>query len=76
MRPAAEVLVAQAHAAQHLARRVLACGGVAFTVDEQRLQQRVADGLPWVERAVGVLKDDLHGAPQLAADHGVGIGLG
>ena len=52
-----------------------AAGGVG--VDLQRLAQDVGDLLARVERAIGVLEHDLHGAAQPARGGGVGVlGIG
>ena len=48
------------------ARFACARPGRHARVDEQRLLERVADLLARIERAVGVLEDDLHLAPQRA----------
>ena len=45
----------------------LALGGAHARVDQQRLLERLADRLARVERAVGVLEDDLDFAPQALA---------
>ena len=55
------------------------CGGAALGrrhvgVDEQRLFERGPDGLARVERAIGVLEDDLHLAAQAATILGGGGG--
>ena len=58
-----------------LCRDVLAtAGGIAAAIDDQRLLERVAHPLARIERAIGVLEDDLHLRPQLCPLGGRGRG--
>ena len=49
---------------QHLHGAVAPLGGGHAGVEQQRLGQHVADLLARIERAIGVLEDDLHLAAQ------------
>src|SRR3546814_8836439 len=52
------------------------CSSDLLAIDHQRLFQDGADLLARVERAVGVLEDDLHRLAQLAAGFALGLGHG
>ncbi len=54
----------QTHACHHGAGFFLALGFWRFRIDQQRLFQNGADFLAGIERAVGILKNDLHFGPQ------------
>ena len=50
----------QADVGHHLAGALGALGAAESGVDQQRLFERMADLLARIERAIGILEDDLH----------------
>ena len=72
MRVAVVVLRAEADLDQHLHGEVAPFGRRRVGVDQQRLAQHVADLLARIERAIGVLEDDLHLAAHLRRHRAVG----
>ena len=53
----------QAHQIQHLEDRALPRDAITDAMNDVGLGDRIADRHPWIERAVGVLEDDLHLPP-------------
>jgi hypothetical protein len=70
VRIAIEVLGLQPDLDQHLHGALAALGERHVGIEQQRFHQNVADLLAGIERAIGVLEDDLHLAAHLAGDAG------
>ena len=64
MRVAAGLFGPQADMPQHRRDTVVDLAPGRHAVQAQRVFQRAANGLAWIERGVGILKHDLHAAGQ------------